>query len=316
MLTPPFTAGDLLKAAPGAFQLPENAPQLRSKPRASAIGGCSRQNAYMMANVDKEGDTGGSTYTTEQGRLAEDITCKIVEHLDVPRPLVVSYRQVSLPESMWASGHPDGYIMYRDQCLDGPDGWELKDGGDPHLDDGLVWGFEHKQPGRWGYETSFKKGFWESNRGYTAQALTYGVGLGWDAVMVVVVSQDSSSTNSDARINLKSKKPAVRWANDPLWDPKVLVYTMDLREAVPMAKLVEQRARWLTKHMESGEAGDVYREHDPLDESRESFYADEAGKIFSTRGPQFPCSYCDWRDKCIEDGEGEAVCPALPFGAI
>jgi len=70
------------------------------------------------------------------------------------------------------------------------------------------------------------------------------------------------------------------------------------------------------RHMENGEPGTVYREHDPTAETRENFHADEAGKIFMTRGPEFPCSYCDWRDKCIEDGEGEAVCPALPFGAI
>ncbi len=307
-----------MRAAPGAFVLPENVPQHRSKPRASAIGGCSRQNAYMMANVEKEGDKGGSTYTSEQGRLAEDITCKVVEHLDVPRKLVVAYRQVALPEDMWATGHPDGYIMYRDQCVrSDDDGWVLKDGGDPKLDDGLVWGFEHKQPGRWGYEGTFKNGFFEHNRGYTAQTLTYAKGLGWDAVLIVVVSQDSSSTSSDARVNLKAGKPKIRWANQPLWDPKVLVYSMDMRETLPtMGKLVEQRARWLTTHMEDNGPETVVREHDPLAETHENWSADEAGKITMTRGPEFPCSYCDWRDKCIEDGEGEAVAPSLPFGRI
>lgn len=284
-------------AARAAFMLPENLPREHSKPRASGIGSCARQQAYSMAGVAEDngqnnaGNPDGEI-TSEQGRIVDaEITQKLIKATGFK----VVKSQISLPKTFPMTGHPDGE-------LDG-------------TSDGLHWGYEHKQLGRWGYETVFKKGFEQGEPGYLCQTVSYGMALGWDAVYIVCMAQDASSTRSDARTNLKSKNPAVRWANSPDWNPKYLTYGLDLRSYYgTLGRRLVQRAEWLTSWFESSKnPADVAREADPTNSNREEYLVDAEGNIERLTGPDFPCGWCPWLAACLAAGDSGDRAPELPF---
>ena len=314
--------------------MPENSPQLRTKPRASGIGGCSREMAYMMLNVDKTNPMRGEgRLTTEQGRVMEDVTVRLFERA-TGGEYVVANRQVELPEDFELTGHPDGQIVRREDaawdstCAEcggeiddlehklrdhhyRPVGWVAPLGSTVN---GRVIGFEHKHLGRYGYESIAKSDFLQAEPGYVAQFCAYGAALGWNDVYIVVMSQDSSSVKSDANTNLSSKKPAIRWANDPLFNPKMTVVEYDLADFVNLQKRIRMRAAMFTKLLfEDGvEAKDIVREPDPEALTHKNYTWDyQADKVIMTLGPEFPCSYCEWYDRCVEDGQGRRVIPEV-----
>lgn len=284
----PFTAEDFLQAAQGAFMLPENLPQERSRPRASAIAGCARENAYMMANTPKSNDNADNPerwdmiLTTEQGRMFEDISVKVIEEMG----LAVADRQLSLPDDYPVSGHPDGRLVFPEQFSF-----------DPH---GKVWGFEHKHFGRYQYQQIYKRGLESAAPEILVQTSLYGDALGWDHCLVLIVGQDGSSNRGDATANSRVKNPANRWVRED-WNPKVQVYPVDTKMVGDrLLGRVKARAKWLSKWKEQdAEPSNVAREYNPD--------PDDRGKV------EFPCSYCEWRDRCRADGAGGDPAPGLPF---
>lgn len=290
MVEPLFTVADLLRAVNGLDDLPENRPQVRTKARASGIANCARQIAYYMTNTPAT-DPGrpDAKVTTEQGRIMEDLSIAIVEALGFE----VVNRQIELPEDYPLTGHPDGEIP---------------------TDDGLKWGFEHKHLGRWAYEKVFKVGLERGEPGYLAQSIAYADALGWDAVMMVIMAQDASSTASDATQNLRAKNPAVRWAVRPDWDPKYQVIAMDMRPYKDgLAKRIRQRGEWFINWAEAEPDPDaVVREYDAESESKSTYFA-EGDKVVRTNGPPFPCSHCPWLQRCLEVGQGTIGPPELPL---
>ena len=296
MLTPPLTAAQLMGAARDAFMLPENRPRPHPKPRASGIGSCARQQAYSMAGVEVNngGNNAGNPdgeITTEQGRIVD---AEITQKLIVANGLQVVNTQISLPDEFPMTGHPDGELGVLD---------------------GLKWGYEHKQLGRWAYETVFKKGFEEGEPAYLCQTVSYGMALGWDAVYIVCMAQDASSTRSDARQNLSSKNPKVRWANNPDWNPKYQVYGLDLRQYYPtLGQRLIQRAEWLTDwYNNDGNPANVAREANPESTARDEYVVDAKGDITRVPSPPFPCGWCPWMAACLADGNGGKSAPELPF---
>lgn len=256
-----------------------------------------------MAGATPEPGTGNSgnldgEITTEQGRIMDaEITQKLIS----ANGYSVVNTQVSLPDDFPMTGHPDGELV-RVNAMD-------------QYVDGLTWGYEHKQLGRWGYETTFKKGVEEGEPGYLCQVVSYGMARGWDAAFVVVMAQDASSTRSDARTNLGSKNPRVRWANNPDWDPKMLTYGVDLRPYYPtLGRRLLQRAEWLTGWYDNdGDPAHVAREANPESTRRDEYLVSATGDITRVPGPPFPCGWCPWLARCQRDGGGGECAPELPF---
>ena len=239
--------------------------------------------------------------TTEQGRIVD---AEITQKLFIPNGLKVVNDQISLPDDFPMTGHPDGELEFPAAIG--------RDERDPF---GVKWGYEHKQLGRWAYETVFKKGFEQGEPGYLCQTVTYGMALGWDAAYIVCMAQDASSTRSDARMNLGSKNPKVRWANQPGWNPKMLVYGIDLRPYYDtLGKRLLQRAEWLTDWFNNScNPAEVKREANPESDDRVEYDVDEEGNIERRQAPGFPCGWCPWMARCIADGDGGRPAPELPF---
>lgn len=293
MLELPVTAEQLMQGARQAFLLPENVHHPHPKPRASGIASCARQQAYSMAATDVSNPSGNeSDLTTEQGRIVD---AGVTQRLFEPHGITVVNTQISLPPEFPMTGHPDGELEGNT--------------------DGLKWGYEHKNLGRWAYETVFKKGFEQGEPGYLCQTISYGMALEWDAAYVVCLAQDASSTNSDARTNLKAKNPQERWANKPNWNPKLLVYGVDLRPYYPsLGKRLLQRAEWLTSWWtDNRDPSQVAREADPTNTERDEYTVQPDGEIIRSSGPDFPCGWCPWLDRCLVDGAGGKPAPELPF---
>ena len=213
-----FTEFDLLQAVHGAFQLPENAPQVRSKPRASSLTGDAREIAYMMANVQKSNphadnaDRVDMAFTQEQGRLCEDITVGALAQLGWP----VEDRQIALPADYFVTGHPDGIIGGRTL-------------------------FEHKLYGRFAYKDLAREGIWGSKgRDILAQGALYADALGLDDVLIVVASQDASS------IRLEFKQAAFR--NKGL-NPKVMLFRAEMADLVHLIPPLKARAQFFIDWM-------------------------------------------------------------------
>ena len=302
MLTPPFTAGELLGVASEEFMLPENIPTVRAKPRASSIGDCARKIAYMMANteVTDPGEDDGEI-TTEQGRIVDEaISQRLVRRLGEKRGdnIRVVNTQVALPDGFPMTGHPDGELSYGDEMRDV---------------DGLLWGYEHKHLGRWGYEKTFKEGIEVGEPVYLCQMISYGLALGWDAVAAVILAQDSSSTKSDAQQNLKAKNPGQRWAVNPDWNPKMLVYCLDLRQYYnTLGRRLIDRANWFIDWAANdGNPDNVQAEYSP--EDVKPHYTVVEGEPVEEFIPNFPCSHCEWLTRCRESGPDGRTAPELPF---
>lgn len=238
----PLSVSDFYAAARRVLVMEENEPQLRPKPRVSGISRDAREIAYMMANVPRTNVARGDAFfQAEQGRLMEDVTCKILASFGMP----VSDRQISLPDDYPLTGHPDGVV---------------------HVPGTERWGFEHKHFGRWAYEDIMKKGLVEAAPEIVAQVSLYGDALNWDKCLVVITSQDASSIRSDMTRNKKAKNPHARWADaEDVADPKVMLFALDMRQSIPaLVPALKQRAMWFANwYANDGDPTHVMWEHEP-----------------------------------------------------
>lgn len=282
MLELPFTVEEFLGAANEryAYALPENAPKERDKPRVSGICRDAREIAYMMANTPKTDANADvrsdSVLTTEQGRMAEDLVVPVVNQLGYQ----VIERQLALPADYPLTGHPDGALLKTNP-----------------VSTELIWGFESKHFGRWGYEDILKRGLEESAPDIIAQVALYGDALGWDACLVVVTSQDASSVRSDMTRNRKAKNPASRWADKPGLDPKVQLFAVDIRPLKEtLVPVLLERAQWFIDWKADPEGSDpamVRWEIEPSD--------------------AFPWGWSEWKTQAMMDGQGDITAPRLPW---
>ena len=290
MIEPPVTRDEILRAFGRAFIRPENTRQHHSKPRASALASCARQQAYDMAATiqDGIGVTGSrlsydADLTSEQGRAFEGLMERTLESIGI----TVVNSQTSLPPNYEVSGHPDGELdLSNYTSLVGAS-----------IQRGLPtrWGVEFKHLGRFGYEKAIKYGLRVGHPQYILQAGLYGDALGWDAVLWIVSSQDASSIRADAAASLRYKTPSARWAELIDWHPKLHMETMEIREVQGLLPVAKARAKWLSNwKSNSGYPSDVAREYDP------------------TLG-QFPCTYCPYLTTCLNDGNTGTRAPELPF---
>ena len=287
MIQPPVSRDEILQAFGKAFSRPENLPQERTKPRASALASCSRQQAYDMAMTptDPIGAAGSllsydADLTSEQGRAFEGLMERTLKSIGVE---VVS-AQTNLPATYPVSGHPDGELDLSNKPSNDLQG----------LDRDIKWGVEFKHLGRFGYKKAITRGLRAGHPHYILQGGLYGDALGWDAVLYIVSSQDASSIRTEATASLRYKTPSARWAELVDWHPKIHIETLEIDEVrnglLPVAKA---RARWLTdwkQHSNSPE--EVAREYEP------------------TNG-QFPCTYCPYLTTCLKDGNGGQRAPEL-----
>ena len=290
MIPPPVTRDEILKAFGSAFARPENLRQQHTKPRASALASCARQQAYdMCATVQDEIGVAGSRLsydadlTSEQGRAFEGLMERTLSSIGIE----VVGAQNELPEGYPVSGHPDGELE-----LSNYGGKEAK----IERNIGLRWGVEFKHLGRYGYEKVIKNGIRVGAPQYILQGGLYGDALGWDAVLYIVSSQDASSIRADAAASLRYKTPSARWAELIDWHPKLHLETLEIKEVKNgLLPVAHARARWLSQwKSNSGEPCEVAREYNP------------------TVG-QFPCTYCPYLKTCLTDGDGGQRAPELPF---
>ncbi len=323
MLTPPFVTADYLAVVGKTFAMDVNAVREHSKPRASSLGSCARQQAYMMAGTvhDDLGSHEASAraidgeLTAEQGRMFEDLSVKVIEQMGlrvVDRQLCIGHEKCT-PQSIQGpvdypvSGHPDGRLA-RDI---GPMGQPMVD---RIGEDELIWGWEHKHLGRYAYEKILKEGLMKAEPVFIMQGGMYAHALGWDADLFTIVAQDSASVRGDMTANLRAKNPAVRWATMPGINPKVNIIPIDMRPVkhglVPMGL---NRALWLSKwKTDSGDPKDVAREYDPTVREMKWVADGEGGRTEVERAP-FPCGWCPYLAKCLDAGSGGKAAPALPW---
>ena len=277
---------EILRAFGKAFSRPENVSQQHTKPRASALASCARQQAYdMSATIQDEIGVAGSRLsydadlTGEQGRAFEGLMERTLSSMGIE----VVNAQTALPRDYPVSGHPDGEL-------------DVSTYGAETTLPPIKWGVEFKHLGRFGYKKAITRGLRVGHPQYILQAGLYGDALGWDAVLFIVSSQDASSIRADAAASLRYKTPSARWAERPGWHPKLHLETMEIKEVqnglLPVAKA---RAKWLTDwKANSGVASDVAREYEPTNDS-------------------FPCTYCPYLTACLADGSGGQRAPELPF---
>lgn len=302
----PFTVNEFIQAA-YKLELPENAVQMRSRPRASSLGGCAREVAYQMAGVPQSNPSIADNMngvdgpqrrdhgilTTESGRIIEDLSCAVIEH--VPSGLTVVDRQIELPAGYFVSGHPDGRLQQKGKGTI-----------ERTLQDGLVWGFEHKHVGRFKYLKIFKEGFERGAPDYFAQVIIYGKALGWDKVTLVIMAQDASSMTFEANNSLGAKTRTSKnsWPLRLDWNPKVQIYHLDLRPWYALIPKLAKRAADISAIVQAQGAAAVRRDGDGI-----RTYVDNRGLTKLA----FPCGYCDFADQCNVDGNGtEAVTPLPP----
>ncbi len=331
MLEPPFTGEEFLQAADGLFnQQPENRPQVRSKPRASGIASCAKQQAYYMANVDEDNagepsEKPDMALTQEQGRMFEGLSAMVMGAMGFRlrgRQVCIGHevcptqpahpKRVQGPIDYPVTGHPDGQLA---QIL-GVDNEPEHGGGEVTVDQlagNLKWGFEHKHLGRWAYEHVFKFGIDEAEPEHVAQVAMYGDALGWDACLEMIIAQDASSTRSDARINLGVKDKTKAWAHREGWDPKIQLVTHDIHRLQRMlVPALHRRAQWLSKiRAEDVDPGRVVREFDPTDTRLR--WQNNDGVVEQVEEPEFPCSYCPYLQRCLDDGPGDLYAPTTPW---
>jgi hypothetical protein len=288
----PFTADEFIDAA-YSLELDVNKTQVHTRARASGLGSCARQQAYSFAGVPesdpqrKDPERAQGILTTEGGRHVEDLTCEIIQHL--PHGLTVVDRQIELPVDYPVSGHPDGRLHWGDE------------NSARTLQDGLVWGFEHKHLGRFSYMKTFKLGFEAANAGYMTQLVPYGHALGWDKATVMVLGQDASGNNFEYNNSHYAKKrtPANAWALRDDWNAKVQLFHIDLRPWYGFIPQLHDRARQLaTVVTEQGPAA-VRREGDGIARTQQGKRA-------------FPCGYCDYVSVCNMDGNGTVGIVPIP----
>jgi hypothetical protein len=277
MITP-YTEEDVLRGIQTAYS-DKGHRESPSRPRASMLAQCARENAYYVGGVRTShirNDTSyDSTFTQEQGRLAEDITVAGIEAIGNVR---IVNRQIELPDTSIVTGHPDGEIEFRNE---GEATWSTVDS------EGRKWGWEHKHFGRFGYKDIAEKGLFVSHPDIIAQTALYGMALNWDAVSIVITSQDASSIKFELR---KMRRKV---------NPKMMVFNLDLTNDVyPLLEgPLRDRAEALQK---------VVDETVKPEEVEREFNATE----------NFPCGYCVYQDRCKLDGQGTFKVPQLPLRRI
>lgn len=254
------------------------------KPRASSLAYCSRRQAYAMVAAEvTDHPSPDSLYTAEQGRIMEDATIAALGRADIH---IVNQQAVIDDPSLPFTGHIDGEVA-------APRGERV--------------GFEHKHLGRYSYKEHFIKGPEGAAPDYIAQMVAYGLGRGWDEVLYVVTSQDASSMRGEYTMNQRVKDPAKRWSSLPGWNPKMLIYRINLQYyyktlAEPLLARASALVSWYrhsTRQLDAPDPRDIHREFDP-----EAVLKD--GKV------AFQCTYCPWQQRCKEDGPGGEKIPWIP----
>lgn len=295
ILDPPFSVFDFFAAGHDAYSsMPENVPQKRSKPRASSLTSDAREIAYSMANVPKSNpfrewpERVDSIYTTETGRVTEDITVTMLAHLDPP--IIVEGRQICMGHLKCSDKHTQGPldVPYTGHC----DGQQYIDG--------ILVGDEFKLFGRFAYKELVRDGLLsEKGLDIMAQGVLYGYALGWQRLLIIAVSQDASS------MRLEFKQKAFAGRTDI--HPKMQHWLVDLEEAnALLLKPLLKRAKWFVDWYENDrDPAHVAWEHNP-----------EPHKHRGYRGARqdcvFPWPYSEHWDRAIADGQGTLVAPPLP----
>jgi hypothetical protein len=147
------------------------------------------------------------------------------------------------------------------------------------------WGFEHKVLGYYSFMQVFKNGLYTEKPGYVTQAALYGDALGWDNTQFVILAGDHTKLRSDSA---RSRQP---WAMREDWHPKVQLPVIDNRQLAPLVPQMKQRAANLSTAAAAGTM--VEREYSGTE--------------------RFPCGYCEWADRCNQEGEGGVVVTANPL---
>jgi len=228
--------------------------------------------------------------TAELGRLAEAASIDIINR-GLPGNIHVTRTgtgQLALPKDFPLTGHPDGELCF---CKDG---LCAQSGLESLAPDGLKYGFEHKFVGRFSYKDVLSKGIEVAHPEWIQQVTLYAMALGWDAVCLVVLSQDGSSIRYEVRDGRKKK---LQWASTlPAgWNPKVMIGWIDLRGyKIALGPSLLERAAGLSA-LRAVEPGECIRDFDP-------------------KKTRFPCGWCDFKSRCIEDGQGVVSVTPAPMG--
>lgn len=314
MLPPLFTAEEYLSACYNVQDLPENVVQPRSRPRASGIAGCTRDIAYQMAGTEKtdiprddhglDGRSDGWV-TAEIGRAAEAVSIKIINE-GLPGPIHVvrtGKDQIELSPESPSSGHPDGELCW---CTDGCHRLdEFEDRGTPHPETGLVYGFEHKLPGRFAYKDLLTDGLEKSHPEWVQQVTVLGLELGWDAVCFVILAQDGSGVRYEYR---QARDRNHKWVGKvpEVWNPKAMIVWLDIRG---YKKVLEQGLRARAEAFTA-----LNLDNDPTLAGDGATAPGDVRRDFQPDSQRFPCGWCDYRKRCLEDGQGTIEIPAAPMG--
>lgn len=289
----PFTELEFFQAVHDRYAeaRPANVPQERDKPRISGITDDARVIAYTMANAPKSNpsrerpDRVYDSFTTEEGRIAEDISAAGLSQMGLPlagRQMCIGHEacdgesQAVLPDYP-LTGHPDGEFSASD------------------LWPGLRVGWEHKHFGRFTYKELARDGIWTpKGASVLAQGALYGHAMGWDRVLIMVISQDASST----RFEFKQK-----WARGLDLHPKGQFWLVDMEELLPLVDRLHERARWFSDYYRSGGDPGAVKWETPC----------PADWRDATATNVFPWGYTEYEDRAVEDGEGHIEAPpALP----
>lgn len=299
------------------FQLDENQLRRALRPRASALQSCAREQAYSMHGVPlsdpqrENPEQVAQQYANEQGRVAEAISFAALQwQPDMPVRVAVVNRQVSTSAEHFASGHPDGELVWllpdedlHELMLEDdargflgqwaafgipPERFLFKPSMFGRTDDeddggGYRIGVEHKHPGVNTYGRVLGMGLEPERPGWVVQAIVYGMDRGWDYVLLIDVALDATSVGSPRLGYTKYlKTPFDKKLNAKLMDIRgyKLAYGSQLRKRAEALSAVE-------------DPGTVAREFD--------------GKM------KFPCQYCEYQTRCNIDGDGDVVIPPSPF---
>ncbi len=328
----PFTAQDIRRAVQPAFMLGVKRVQERPKPRASGLSGRARNQASTLSGTspsDTHEERDYSAFTQEQGRKAEDITVDALKFLRAEDDGVfVGWRERGLPDDFFVTGHMDGVFwkLEMDVCPacdgSGEDYTDMdpdtetecpectgtgevgraipafEENGEP-----IMVGFEHKHLGTWAYTRYCIWGdnIEEANFDHLIQGALYCEARNLDYHVWVITSQDARAMNTAIERNRDAKDPKVRYANNAWVDPKLMVFVVDMR---PWRKLLtphlraraEALSRW---KVDDGNPANVKPEYDPDG-------LNEYGDI------NYPCSWCEYRTVCKEDGDSGIAIPCLP----
>lgn len=209
-----------------------------TKPRASSLGHCIRQQMYAMAAATPSGkaDPVGA-FTAEQGRHMESLVELGLNRLGWE----IEGQQDSLPEGYVVSGHPDGILVRSGQRV------------------ALL---EQKHVGLWRYIDIYRKGLYAAQPGYLIQSLLYADALQMPTIVFIVTAQDSGAVRTEMKKNEKAK-PENRWVG-PDFNPKMQVIEFATDEFDWLLGAAKNRAEWITEAVDRGVTADeVVREADP-----------------------------------------------------